>query len=180
MEIYDKRWISEGYESKSHEASRKKSGVELLKKFYKNQYSGDEKPIALEKRFTYKIDDILITGAIDRIDETGEDDGMKIVDLIDYKTGKSKKADKVKNDFQLALYSIIAEEYLGFKVRNACLIFVETGEVIGAELTDKLKESIKTKIVREVGEIRKGQFPAKPGMLCKYCDYRTICEDAAL
>ena len=31
-------------------------------------------------------------------------------------------------------------------------------------------------IVQEVaGSVRAGLFPAKPGFLCKFCDYRLIC-----
>jgi hypothetical protein len=38
-----------------------------------------------------------------------------------------------------------------------------------------------TQARQEVGEIadciRAGQFPAKPGFLCNYCDYRLLCPE---
>jgi CRISPR/Cas system-associated exonuclease Cas4 (RecB family) len=41
---------------------------------------------------------------------------------------------------------------------------------------DKDLEKLKENIVKNIKEINKGEFPAKPSILCRYCDFNDICE----
>jgi DNA helicase-2/ATP-dependent DNA helicase PcrA len=180
LDIYSSKWISEGYENKQHEEIRKKRGSEILKEFYKIEEEIDSNPILLEKWFKYKIEDIIVTGSIDRVDKVGEEDGYTIVDLIDYKTGKIKEDKEVQKNLQLAIYTVVAEELLGFKVRYAGLYFIEHNKRIDIVVSDELKNEAKVKIIDSVKNIRSGNYDPNPGFMCKFCDYKNICEDAIL
>ena len=59
--------------------------------------------IAREKKFNFMIEDITITGAMDRIDKT--DTGTHV---IDYKT--SSTTSSAKSSMQLAIYSMYLEQ----------------------------------------------------------------------
>jgi DNA helicase-2/ATP-dependent DNA helicase PcrA len=68
LELYEKNWISSGYDSKSHEQKRKLSGFDMLGKYYDSLYSEDQRPYRLEESFSVHVGNSLFVGKIDRID----------------------------------------------------------------------------------------------------------------
>jgi len=180
LELYDKHWISQGYDSKAHEKKRKDFGKKILKDFYKNLYSEDQKPYRLEEPFSVHIGDTVFAGKIDRIDIVSQGKDIIEVEIIDYKTGKVKSEANVKKDLQLPLYALFAEEKLGLKVINAKYVFVEHGEVVNVDVSKERKTEAKRKVEEIIEMIKKKNFCATPGYLCRYCDYNTVCEDAAV
>ncbi len=175
---YEKKWVSAGYDTREHEQRRKKKGLKLLTNYYENFYSKDENPLFLEMSFKYNIDDIVLRGQIDRVDLLGTDDnGKKIVRVIDYKTGTIKK-EKYQDNLQLSLYVIFLEQQ-GYKVQEATYFYVEEEQFLDIDLAGIDKDVIEEKIKGIADKIRGGDFTATPDMFkCKYCDYRAICEDA--
>ncbi|MBD3329880.1 AAA family ATPase [Candidatus Dojkabacteria bacterium] len=196
LEIYERRWIGEGYESRDHEETRRKYGEKVLKKFFKNSYDDSVDVQNLELRFNFRIEDVLISGAVDRVDLVQSDvsgdldtnskstdsskfnHDKKVIDIIDYKTGKVR-AKEGDEDLQLALYTIALEEKFGYKVNRAALLYVEHDELVEVDISEQVRDKAKKMVVELVEGIRKGKFPADPGMWkCKFCDYRAICEEA--
>ncbi len=180
LRIYDEKWISAGYDNKEHENLRKEFGRKKLKEYYDKFF--DEKIVLLgvETAVRYHLEDVVLKGFIDRIDLLEIKEGVKHVEVIDYKTGSVKEEKDLKKNLQLLLYAVIAEESLGYKVDKASLIFIEHGVKISLDINDKLKQTGKDRVLDAVKLIRKGEFGPTPNYLCKYCEYRDICEDALL
>ena len=179
-DTYEKKWIRVGYDSKEHEARRKKKGLMLITNYYNNVYNPDEKPLFIEMGFKYNINDISLKGQIDRVDLLGVDkDGKKIVRIIDYKTGTVKK-DQTEEDLQLSLYTLFMQQQ-GYIVQRAQYYYIEHEQFVDIELNQVEKSIIEGKIKAIADKIRSGDFNATPGMFkCKYCDYRAICPNAEL
>lgn len=198
LEIYDRRWIGDGYESKDHEETRRSYGEKVLKNYFEETYDDSVDVLNLELRFNFRVEDILISGAVDRVDlvddkpsgkaanatNKGEkvsfttDKKRKVINIIDYKTGKVR-AKEGDEDLQLALYTIALEEKFGYKVNRASLLYVEHGDLVNVDISEKTQEKAKKMVVDIVKGIREGKYPADPGMWkCKFCDYRMICEEA--
>ncbi len=172
--LYEKNWRSEGFESKEHEEEKKKEGYDILKKFYDKIYTGNEQIVDLEKKFMFKVEDIVVSGVVDRIDSIGED----VVELIDYKTGKARSQKDVDSDIQLAIYGVFAKETMQLKEVKASLMFLNEGIKMETEIDEGKVEEAKKKIVKVARSIGKCEFRAKPDYFaCKFCDYRSICED---
>jgi DNA helicase-2/ATP-dependent DNA helicase PcrA len=178
LELYDTHWVSRGYDSKDHEKKRKKSGEKMLKEYYKNLYSDDQKPYRLEESFSVHVDDSVFVGKIDRIDIVDDSKEKLEVEIIDYKTGKVKNEANIKKDLQLPLYALFAEEKLGLKVVGAKYVFVEHSEVVEVDVSKEKKVEAREKVVEIIEEIKKQNFAPTPGYLCRYCDYNMVCEDA--
>lgn len=178
--FYEQSWISVGYEDKRHEVEKKKKGKQVLKAYYDSLDLESIRPFELEKKFKYRLEDILIRGTIDRIDVVGKEDGKTVVDIIDYKTGKVKSKSVLKKEWQLILYTIVVEEIYGFKVNSASYVFVEHNEKVVIEVNDKVKEIIKEKIKGLVKGIVKGDYTVRPEHDCRYSDYSEICDDSIL
>ncbi len=66
LDLLDKNWKSDGFEDKLIEEKWYKTSKEILNKFYSNA-ALFANPIGVENRFRVIVDDIILTGIIDRI-----------------------------------------------------------------------------------------------------------------
>ncbi|MFA6981518.1 MAG: UvrD-helicase domain-containing protein [Patescibacteria group bacterium] len=167
--IYEKNWQPLGYMGEDHRKHTFDEGKRILKDYYE-RLDPKEKTLGLEKSFNIKIDGIKFFGRIDRIVEL---DGG--VEIIDYKTGEEKDQKEVDKDDQMDFYAMAAREAFGLEPKKLTFYFLEKSKKISttrdqAQLAEKKEEVIKT-----VGEIKKGAFDPKPGMMCTWCDYKEIC-----
>ncbi len=177
LKMYQKNWINQWYADKKSKEEYFNKGKEILKNFYNEFVKSKPKVKFVEQSFTLKLGGLPVKGKIDRIDEDG--DGIII---IDYKTGKSKDEESLnkENKSQLLIYQIVAEEAFRLKPKKLVFYYVEDGsrvEFLGAE---NEKSALKKEITETVQEIKKGDFNPRPGMHCKFCDFRGICEDREL
>ena len=180
LELYNKHWVSIGYESTKQEEERKKEGVGIMESYYDEVFSEDESPMRLEESFDVHIGSTVFVGKIDRIDFVKKNGDVTEVKIIDYKTGKEKDAKDIKDDLQLPLYALFAEQKLGLKVVKAEYIYVETGKRLEVDLSLERRELAKEKLVEVIDLVKEGRFAPTPGFLCRYCDYNSICKYAEL
>jgi DNA helicase-2/ATP-dependent DNA helicase PcrA len=109
---------------------------------------------------------------MDRVDRLA--DGS--LEIIDYKTGKSKTKLEFKDKRQLILYKIFLEEFLGEKVSQLSYYYLESGEKFSFNATEKDIEKLKTGVMAEIAAIKRRDFTPSPSPMCEFCDFRTICE----
>lgn len=177
LSLFDKHWISTGYQSKKHEMQRKENGISMMKEFYRKMFSEESNPYMLEENFTGHVDDSLFVGKIDRIDLVEMNGSVPVVDIIDYKTGKVKDANDLRNDLQLPLYTMFAQMSYGFKVRNAKYIFIEHGEEKEVDISEKKIEKAKEKLLSVIEKIKRGEFKPERGHTCMYCENMRVYDD---
>jgi CRISPR-associated protein Cas4 len=172
VEIYKSKWINKGYESKKQEQNRFKAGKKSLLEYFDDFYTWEANPVWLEEKFRVNVDDFWIKGVVDRLDK--EDDGLVIVD---YKTGKIPSR-RPKKDLQLALYAMAVEEIRKEKVREAYLMYLQGPKKFTVDIGDEVRREVKEEIKEVLEELKKMDFKPTPGFLCRYCDYRSICDYA--
>ncbi len=170
LELYEKNFTDEGYESAEHKKLRFESGKAALKDYFGKYKTLFGKPVVLEKPFRLKIGDVVLTGTIDRIDRVN--DGFEIVD---YKTGSLKKKKDVDRDEQLTIYALAAEEALGIKAKKQALYFIEDGEKVETERSEAQLSKKRKDLDKVIDEMKKSKFEAKPGFACGFCEFRKIC-----
>ncbi len=181
LRLYNNNWVRAGYDNSKHENMKKEQGEKMLRRYFERIYSKDESPLNLEESFVMHLGESTFAGKIDRIDYVGEEDGVKQVCIVDYKTGKVKKEADIKKDLQLSLYAIFVEEKLGYKVVSAQYIFLEDGVKVDVDISAKRREKAKERMVEIIEKIKDRDFRALPDMYkCHGCDYRTVCEFAKL
>ncbi|HBB02902.1 MAG: ATP-dependent DNA helicase PcrA, DNA helicase II / ATP-dependent DNA helicase PcrA [Candidatus Peregrinibacteria bacterium GW2011_GWF2_38_29] len=168
--LYEKNWVNLGYQSKAHENKQKQKGLEILTKYYEANSKPWAVPAFIERDFSLKIGPYMIKGRIDRIDEI--DDG--VFEIIDYKTGKSKRDQNVNKDIQLSIYTMACEEIYGIKIAKAGWYFLEDGE---RKVREKPADSAKTReeIIAMIKNIEESDFAPCEGFHCKFCDYKIVC-----
>ncbi|MFA6027759.1 MAG: UvrD-helicase domain-containing protein [Patescibacteria group bacterium] len=169
LEIYEEHWIDEWYFSKKNKDEYYKKGKEILKNFYELHKNSWPKTEFLEQPFILKINDYSIKGAIDRIDAVEQS-----LEIIDYKTGQFPKTKKEPK--QLILYALAVKETLKQEAKKITYYYIEENKQTSYEIKKDDYEKVKDWIIKIINDILKGDFKAKPGHNCQYCDYSSICE----
>jgi putative RecB family exonuclease len=134
-----------------------------------------EPPQAVEQEKTFELpldNNVIIKGRIDQINSLGN---KRDVEIVDYKTGRAKKDADAKKDLQLSLYALAVKEILELEPVRLVFHYLLTNE--RQETTRDAKQLDEAqKIVQEAAaDIRAGEFPAKPGFICRNCAYKPIC-----
>lgn len=175
LNLYQESWVDNWFESKEQKKEYRQNGERIIREFYEKYKNNWPHALFLEKGFNLRVKSegqiYTIRGSIDRIDEV--DGGIKIVD---YKTGKPKDKLTFKEKEQLYIYQIAAREIFNQEIKALSFYYLENNEEIEFIGSDKELEKVEGKIIDTIGEIKKGNFPPKPSILCKYCDFSDICE----
>jgi DNA helicase-2/ATP-dependent DNA helicase PcrA len=179
LQIYEENWINDWYEDKKHQEEYKKKGREILEKFYDSIKDNPPKVKYLELGFNFKLNNFLIKGVMDRVDEI-ENNGIEI---IDYKTGQSKDEEKitVENKEQLLIYQMAGQEIFKGKTLKLTFHYLNDNKKISFLGSEKELNLLKEKIIKIIKEIKKSNFLPTPNQFkCKFCDFKEICEAAKI
>ncbi|MFC1600239.1 ATP-dependent helicase [Patescibacteria group bacterium] len=173
-ELYEKNWIPYGYESRAHHNARKHQGLKIMKDYYEDNSEEWKIPEMLERAFNLKVGKYAFSGRIDRIDKLN--DGT--YEVIDYKTGKSKKGSKLEKDLQLSLYALACRDVYGIDTSKLSLYFLEDNEKQSTSRTNEDLDKAEEEICTKADALMNSDFCATPGFACKFCEYRLICNKA--
>jgi putative RecB family exonuclease len=159
-------------------------GIKFLIDYYTKNYPFSDNTIAIEKQVTINLDGTgkyLLQGYADRIVYDKE---KNIFEIHDYKTGQIKTQEELDKDRQLALYSLgikdICEEAKNADVSKIHLIwhFLDFNEKKQSQRTSEQLEQLKSEIKALIDRIESTEdFPANPGVLCRWCEFRKYCPD---
>ena len=100
-----------------------------------------------ERGFSFKLGPHLVRGRVDRVDELP--DGS--FELIDYKTGRPKSEDDLRDDVQLSLYQLAARESWEVEARAGSYYYVLDNEKVPVAHSDDELARVKA-TVEEIAE----------------------------
>jgi len=169
---FEIEWTSAGFEDDYQEQEYKKDGLAQLRAFHTTTLASPPDVIAQEKPFELPMENnIILTGRMDQVNRLapGEEE------IVDYKTGRPRNEDKAKKDLQLSVYALAAHEMFDWNPLRLTFYNLQTNETASASRDDKKLNKVRAEIQEAAADIRAGNFPAKPGYFCKFCDYESIC-----
>ena len=172
LAIFDREWSEAGFRDDYQEEEYRKAGREQLKEFYRSTIASQPDVFAQEKKFDLPLEpDILITGRMDQINRLGE----RECEIVDYKTGNPRDEKAAQKSLQLSLYALAAKEAFELEPQQLVFYNLTTNEAVATSRDAKSLEKAQEKVAEVADRIRAGDFPATPGFICRYCDYRALC-----
>jgi len=177
LEFYENCWIDDWYKSKKQKEGYYTKGKEILQAFYESHEGNWTIPVALESWFKIKVGDYFLHGRIDRVDQL--EDGT--LEILDYKTGKTKEKVIGEDKEQLLIYQIAATalpeyHHIG---QTSKLTYYYLNDNVQASFIGSQKDidSLMAKITKTIDGIHEGNFDPTPGkFVCSFCDFKEICE----
>jgi DNA helicase-2/ATP-dependent DNA helicase PcrA len=172
LATYEREWSSAGFPDKYQEEEYRKAGRVQLEAFYQSYAAKPADVLHQEKTFELPLEhDVVITGRMDQVNRLGK----REVEIVDYKSGRPRDAKKAANDLQLSVYALAAREVLEVEPTRLVFYNLMTNEPVATTRDDKALKETKQEIAEVADLIRAGEFPAKPGFSCGYCDYKPLC-----
>lgn len=169
-------WDPTGHRSARDAEEAYARAEDMLRRYHEGTEPAKARVVALESKFAHakSADGILVTGRVDRIDL----DGGEYV-IVDYKTGGFGRYDHtIDESLPLSLYAIAVSAVMGRDVSRIAIEHLPTGRRAETRRdTDRLLGDWKS-LVDLAEEMRTGtEFPPRPGSLCPWCDYLTVCPE---
>jgi DNA helicase-2/ATP-dependent DNA helicase PcrA len=174
-ELFEISWRRSGFGDSDDELQFRERAVEALERYWRQDDASDAEPVWFERSFAFKIGPHLLRGRVDRVDR--HPDGS--FELIDYKTGKAKTADELREDVQLSVYQMGARESWRLETSAQSYFYVLSGEKVPVEHSAEELERVRATVSEIAGGILKQRFEPTPSPeICSFCDYRIICPAA--
>jgi RecB family exonuclease len=169
---FELEWTSAGFEDDYQEQEYKKDGIAQLLAFHASTLAAPPEVIAQEKAFELPLDNnVVLTGRMDQVNRLapGEEE------IVDYKTGKPRDEEKAKKDLQLSAYALAAREVFDWNPSRLTFYNLQANQPVSTTRDDKRLNKVRAEIQEAAADIRAGNFPAKLGYSCKFCDFESIC-----
>jgi len=175
--FFESAWRKSGFEDKYQEQTYKQAGLEQLRGFVEKQESNETLPLSMEISFSLDLGEVLLEGRIDQINPlvAHAREGNRTVELIDYKTGKPRSQKDADHSLQLSVYALAAQEELKLRPLRLTFYCLTNNQPVHTVRTEQDLKAVKMEILTVADRIRQNHFPAAPGFVCKFCDYRPIC-----
>jgi putative RecB family exonuclease len=170
---YRGNWVRKGYQGVEEERSYFERGVAALRRIFASDDIRSPRPRALEFNVQAKIDDVVLCGKVDRVD-----DGSEGLVVTDYKTGRPRAPERAQADHAFTMYALLVRAR--FKQPPAQLIwdFVETGDRVVTARAPEALDRARADVLALVAQVRADQeYPASPGQMCGWCDYLEHCPE---
>lgn len=168
------RWLTAGTDGKSDIESRYVLGLEQTRAYvawaeehkpaiWKDQVTGK---LGIEKHLTAEIGGVNVQGYVDQLlDRTNYS-----VRVRDLKTGSTK------SKFQLKTYGVLVRKALGLEAVDADWYMAKKGGLSRpVELNPTDEEEVAERFLEMDQGVKAGNFPARPGFHCRFCDVSHAC-----
>jgi DNA helicase-2/ATP-dependent DNA helicase PcrA len=174
-ELFEASWRRSGFGDSDDELQFRERAVAALESYWRDDRDSDSEAVWFERSFAFKIGPHLLRGRVDRVDR--HPDGS--FELIDYKTGRAKTEQELREDVQLSVYQMGARESWGIETSAQSYFYVLTGERVPVKHSDEELERVRATVTEIAGGILKQRFEPTPSPeICSFCDYRIICPAA--
>jgi hypothetical protein len=183
--LTERAWSPLGFKDDAQSQRYRDVAARWVRDYLAEHVDPEDEPIGVERTVAAPTRRLALSGRVDRIDVRGAE-----LTVVDYKTGRSGVSkDDARGSLALALYVIAVRRVLRRPCRRVELHHLPTGEIASFEHTDESlarhvarAEATADDIVAATDTVQSGAdpddvFPAAPGPVCSWCDFRAHCAE---
>lgn len=183
-DLVRRNWAHDGFRDEQQSTRFREAAAGWVEAYLADVDPADE-PLGVERTVAVPTQRLALNGRVDRIDERAGD-----LVIVDYKTGRhAPDVDDARGSQALALYAIAASRVLRRPCRRVELHHLPSGTCAVAEHTEQSlqrhldrAEASAQDIVAATDTLESGAepdavFPAMPGPVCSWCDFREHCPE---
>ena len=169
-------WKSAGFDDEYQEQAYRRAGLDQLREFVdrQNACEVDANAVRLEESFRLDFGEWHLEGRIDQIGPLRLA-GKEGVELVDYKTGRPRTQKDADQSLQLSVYALAAREQCPRAPVRLTFYNLTDNQPVSTLRTGKDLEKVVVTLGEVVAGIRRGEFPARPGFACRWCDFFPLC-----
>jgi DNA helicase-2/ATP-dependent DNA helicase PcrA len=150
MDLFHASWRRSGFGDSDDELQFRERAVAALESYWRHDRESDSEAVWFERSFAFRIGPHLLRGRVDRVDR--HPDGT--FELIDYKTGRAKTEQELREDVQLSVYQMGARESWGIETSAQSYFYVLTGEKVPVAHSEEELERVRSAITRRLSFLR--------------------------
>lgn len=175
QELLGASWRRSGLQGTADEARLWARAQDAMARYHARTMAEDSEAVWLERGFEFRLGDHTLRGRVDRVDR--HPDGA--YELVDYKTGRPRTPEQLRDDVQLQLYAVAAVDAWGLEPPRQSYHYVLDDVKTPLEAEGGERARI-TSTVERVGAAILGQdFEPTPSYeTCAMCDYQLTCPAA--
>ena len=175
MRLLEAGWRRGGFADSDEERQLREKARVALTRYHERLGSGDGEPRWFERSFNFRFGRHHVRGRVDRIDALAGGG----FELIDYKTGMPRRAEQLREDVQLALYSVAAREAWGIEATERTYYYVLDDARVRLGIEDGAAPWIEETVNEVASGIMAQAFEPTPShAVCAMCEYRIACPAA--
>ena len=175
LEILEKRWDTLSYRNqRTKEGQEKAQSKEMVRTYLEWAKQNPNTPVDVEPKFEIKLNDVTVSGKIDRVEKTPGGD----YEVVDFKTGQAYKTkNTIKEDVQMNIYALGTEKLYGKIPKKTSLFYIKSNKIVPHFIEEEKLNEFKEKLNEKIDSIFNEEFDAKPEyQKCSRCDYAPICD----
>jgi DNA helicase II / ATP-dependent DNA helicase PcrA len=172
MELFETCWRRGGFGESDAERELHSKARAALVLYHQHLEAHEAEPVWFERGFSFKLGPHHLRGRVDRVDKLADGN----YEMIDYKTGRPRTVEQLKDDVQLSLYAVGARESWQVEAEKLSYYYVLDDLKVPVPSAEMDSDWI-TRVVEDVGEaIMAQRFDPTPSpSVCGLCDYRIAC-----
>jgi superfamily I DNA/RNA helicase/CRISPR/Cas system-associated exonuclease Cas4 (RecB family) len=175
LTLFETGWRRLGFRDSNEERQLHEKAVTALDRYHQRFAAEESSPVWFERNFAFRIGRHLLRGRVDRVDR--HPDGS--YELIDYKTGRARRASELKDDIQLSLYQLGARESWRLESSRQSYYYLLDDEKVPVQPTEEDVKRIEETATEVAEGILAQEFEPKPSYAaCSTCDFQLLCPAA--
>ncbi|MFA4927894.1 MAG: ATP-dependent DNA helicase [Patulibacter sp.] len=175
QDLLQASWRRSGLAGEADEARLWARAEDAMARYHARTAAESSQVVWLERGFEFRLGPHTLRGRVDRVDR--HPDGN--YELVDYKTGRPRTPEQLREDVQLQLYAVAAVDAWGIEVPRQSYHYIldDVKTPLDAEGEERAKI---TEVVERIGAAILAQdFEPTPSYeTCAICDYQLTCPAA--
>jgi len=204
-EIVARGWLTDGFRDDAQSAQWRDRAAAMTA-CYVDTLDPTDDPAGVERTVATATHGMALSGRVDRIDRRPSDDGGEELVVVDYKTGRrTLDIDDAKSSLALAVYVVATRRTMRTRSRRVELHHLPSGSIAAYDHSEESLERHLGRAEAIAEEASAAQslwheqlaaraedaadgdadaieaidaaFPASPGSMCSWCDFRRHCPE---